>query len=268
MKKLWIILLVFYVHELKAQELFVYTEPASNMAAKSIGFRLNNFFMKEIQAGRINYNLIPELMWGVSKNIMVHAEAFTGNHEGRFVAEGGSIYLKYRFFSIDEVHNHFRVAAYGRYSFNNSSIQQPAIDFFGNSSGYEGGLVATKLINKVAVSASSSLLFATDNGHQKFLYGDRNRSAINYTLSAGKLLLPKIYTSYQQLNMNFMVEFLGQTTAGNGHTYFDAAAAVQFIVNSRMRFDIGYRAPLVTTLYRVAPRGFIFRLEYNIFNLY
>ncbi|MEO5892174.1 MAG: hypothetical protein ABIQ31_18145 [Ferruginibacter sp.] len=268
MKKGFIIILILSVNVAKAQELFVYTEPASNMAAKSIGLRLNNYFMKDGQSGRINYHLLPEIMWGVSKHVMVHAEAFTSNGDGPFTVEGGSFYAKYRFFSIDGVHNHFRIAAYGRYSFNKSNIGQPAIDFNGRNSGYEGGLVATKLVNKVAVSASSSVLYANDNGSEKFLYGDKNRTAFNYTLSLGKLMLPKEYTGYGQTNMNLMLELLGQTTAGNGNTFIDIAPSVQFIVKSRMRVDIGYRSPLVKKLYRAAPRGCIVRLEYNIFNLY
>jgi len=246
----------------------VYTEPASNMAAKSAGFRLNNYFMKEIHSDRISYHLIPEIMWGVSRKIMVHTEAFISNNDGRFIAEGGSIYAKYRFFSIDEVHSHFRMSAYGKYSFNNGDIHQPAIDFNGHNSGYEGGLVATKLINKLALSGSSSVLYATDNGAEKFLFGEKNRTAVNYTLSAGKLLLPKEYTSYKQTNVNIMLELLGQTTMGNGYTYLDVAPSVQFIVGSRMRFDVGYRTPLVRKLHRTAPTGCLLRIEYNIFNLY
>lgn len=180
----------------------------------------------------------------------------------------GSLYVKYRFFSVDGVHNHFRLAAYGRASFNNSEIHQPAIDFYGRSSGYEGGMVATQLVNKVAFSATASALYAKDNGSKKFLYGDRNRTAINYTLSVGKLMLPKQYTSYKQTNMNVMVEMLGQTNTGDGATYLDVAPSMQFIINSRIRIDLGYRYPLLTKLYRTSPKGVILRLEYNIFNAY
>ncbi|MEO7522855.1 MAG: hypothetical protein ABIT58_02110 [Ferruginibacter sp.] len=268
MKKIGMLALLYWVHSVKAQELFVYTEPASNMAAKSMGFRLNNYFMKDMLTSRINYHLMPEIMWGASKNIMVHAEVFMSNEEGAFKARGASLYAKYRLYSIDDVHNHFRMAAYGKYSFNNSRIDQPAIDFIGHNSGYEGGLVATKLINKVAISASSSLLYAIDNGDEKYLFGDQNRTAVNYTLSIGKLMLPKEYTSYGQTNVNFMLELLGQTNTGSGYTFIDMAPSVQFIVKSRVRFDVGYRYPLVDKLDRAAPRGFIFRIEYNIFNVY
>jgi hypothetical protein len=250
------------------QELFVSTEPASNMAAKSIGLRLNNFWMRDIQTKNYNYHLLPEVMWGVSKSVMIHGEAFLSNRNNQLIAEGGSAYLKYRFLSVDEVHNHFRMAAFGRLSVNTSDIHQMAIDFNGHSSGYEAGLVATQLINKVAISASVSGLHATDNGNEKFLYGDQNRNAVNYTLSVGKLMLPKEYTSYNQTNVNFMVELLGQSNTGNGYNYLDVAPAVQFIIASRMRVDLGYRYPLVDRLQRTAPKGYIVKLEYNIFNLY
>ncbi len=251
-----------------AQELFTFTEPASNMAAKSIGLRLNNYFMKDIHTGKINYHLLPEVMLGVSKNIMLHAEVFLSNQNNAFIAEGGSFYLKYRFFSIDDVHSHFRIAAFGRYSFNNSYIHQPAIDFFGHSSGYETGMVATKLIHKTALSASVSGLHATDNGSEKFLYGNKSRNAINYTLSVGKLLLPKEYTSYKQVNVNAMVELLGQSNLQYGYNYLDVAPSVQFIINSRLRIDAGYRYPLITKLHRTAPQGAVLRLEYNFFSVF
>ena len=268
MKKILIIFLLVSAHKLKAQELFVFTEPASNMATRSMGFRLNNYFMKDIHTRKYNYHLLPEVMWGVSRKVMVHVEAFISNQNQRLVAEGGSVYLKYRFLSSDGVHNHFRMAAFGKYSFNNSDIHQPAIDFNGHNSGYELGAVATKLINKVAISATSSLLHASDNGKEKFLFGEKNRSAIGYTLSVGKLMLPKEYTSYKQTNVNLIAELLGQTTLGNGYSYLDFAPSVQFIINSRLRADVGYRFPLISKLHRTAPRGILVRLEYNIFNVF
>lgn len=254
--------------KLQAQELFVFTEPASNMAAKSVGLRLNNYLMKENKTGKYNYHLLPELMLGVSKKIMLHGEMFLSNRDNKFSAEGGSMYLKYRFFSIDEVHSHFRMAAFGRYSYNNSGIHQAAIDFFGHNSGYEAGLVATKLVNKIAVSAGSSFAHALDNGVEKFPYAAKERNAVNYTLSVGKLMLPKEYISYNQTNLNLMCELLGQTNLGNNKTYLDLAPAAQFIFKSRIRLDIGYRFPLIDNLYRTAGNGFVFKLEYNFFNAF
>lgn len=278
MRQLILLIFIFGCQPVNAQELYVFTEPASNMAAKSIGFRAGNYLMDDDYSGKTVYMLMPEIMWGISKKLMVHANGFLSNRKQtdgfisnpkqQFLLEGGSIYAKYRFYSVDEVHSHFRMAAYGRYSFNNSHIHEYAINLNGINSGYEGGLIATKLINKVALSASASFLHAQDNGSKKFLFGNKSRNAVNYTLSVGKLMLPKEYTSFKQTNVNLMLEMLGQTNLNKGYSYLDIAPSVQFIFLSRMRFDAGYRYPLVTKLHRTSTKGFLLRLEYNIFNAY
>ena len=268
MRKIFLLVLVFCARHAAAQELFVFTEPASNMAAKSMGFRLNNSFMKNNAADKLNYYLNPEIMWGLSRKIMVHASAFLSNNNSKFTGNGGSLYLKYRVLSVDDIHNHFRLSAYGKYSFNNSAIQQPAIDLTGFNSGYEGGFVATQLINKVALSASTSFLHATDNGSEKFSRGDNNRNAMNYTLSIGKLILPKEYTNYNQTNLNLMLELLGQSNLQTGKNYLDIAPAAQLVFNSRMIVDLGYRYALIKNLERSSPQGIFVRLEYTIFNIY
>ncbi|MBP6432774.1 MAG: hypothetical protein KA319_13500 [Ferruginibacter sp.] len=269
MKNIIIMITVLLLcNTVKAQELFSFTEPASNMAAKSIGVRLNNYFMKDIHENKINYHVLPEVMVGLSKKIMIHAEAFLSNRDNKLTAEGGGFYMKYRFYSSDDIHSHFRLATYGRYSFNNTAVHQPAIDLLGHNSGYEIGIVATKLINKVAISSSISTLHASDNGSNKFIYGNNNRNAVNYTLSVGKLLLPKEYTSYKQTNVNAMLELLGQTNVYAKESFLDIAPVVQFIINSRLRIDAGYRIPINTKLHRTAAEGGLLRIEYNFFNVF
>ena len=251
-----------------AQVLFVFTEPASNMAAKSLGIRLNNALMKDEHTNTTGYYFTPELMAGISKKTMIHLQAFMSNREQKFTLNGASLYAKFRFFSNDDVHRHFRLAAFGRYSFNNMLIHQPAIDLMGRNSGYEAGLVATQLINKFAISAAVAAVHATDNGKEKFVYGDNNRNAISYTLSAGKLLLPKEYTSYTQTNVNLMAELLGQVNTATGNSFLDIAPSLQFIINSRLRVDGGYRFALVNKLYRSTPQSAVLKLEYNFYNVW
>ncbi|RZM15238.1 MAG: hypothetical protein EOO88_43645, partial [Pedobacter sp.] len=162
-----------------AQELFAYSEPASNMPAKSIGIRLSNGFMRMQHTSTYNHQLIPELMLGLSKNLMFHAEGFLDNRAGNFKANGAGLYAKYRFLSKDEVHSHFRMAAFTRFSYNRAAIYQPAIELNGMNSGYEAGIVATQLIQKTAISAGASFLHATDNGNgNKFSVEDSKRNAI------------------------------------------------------------------------------------------
>jgi hypothetical protein len=85
---------------------------------------------------------------------------------------------------------------------------------------------------------------------------------VNYCLSAGKLILPKEYLDYKQTNLNLVVEVSGQTLSGNGRTYLDIAPALQFIFNSQLRIDAGYRQQLDSSMYRTSPNGFFVRFEY------
>lgn len=251
----------------RTQELFSMTEPASNKPAGSISFRTDHSIMNETGTGKINYHLIPEIMFGVSKKLMVNGNVFFSNRTERLRTEGGSVYAKYRFFSNDQVQKHFRMALFGRLSYNNSDIHQEEISMYGHNTGSEFGIVATQLIRKVALSSALSFLKAGDNGNQnKFIYGSANSRAVNFSFSAGKLMLPREYTSYRQTNLNLMVEFMGQLNTGSGKYYVDIAPSVQLIFNSQSRVDIGYRKELGSSLIRTAPNGFFIRLEHILFN--
>jgi hypothetical protein len=252
----------------RSQELFSVTEPASNRAAKSVGIRVDNSIMDESGTSKINYHLIPEIMAGLSKTLMVSGGVFFSNRSTEFRYEGATVYAKYRFFSNDIVQRHFRMASFARISYNNSDIHQEEINMYGHNTGVEFGAVATQLLRKVALSSSLSILKATDNGNNnKFVYCLDNGRAINYTFSIGKLMLPKEYNSYRQTNLNLMLEFLSQVNVGSGKYYMDIAPSAQMIFNSQARLDIGYRKQISTTLIRTAPNGFFVRLEYNFFNV-
>lgn len=250
-----------------AQELFAYTEPASNMPAHSIGLRLNNWLMKESVSGSLNYHLIPELMWGVNKNLMIHGEAFISNRNRGFGLEGGSIYAKYRFYSHDAVYRHFRMATFGRISYNNAPVHQDEVETNGHNSGFEIGWIGTQLLHRQAISASVSYehtpfgnLISTSE-----IFG--SSKAINYSFSTGRLILPRSYKDYGQTNFNIMVELLGQYLPENGKTYLDITPSLQFIFNSQTRFDIGYRQQLYSNMNRTAPNGLLIRVEHVLFNV-
>jgi len=253
----------------KGQELYSATEPASNRPARSIGFRLDNSIMDERGTSKTNYHLIPEIMVGVHSKLTVHAGMFFSNRSDKLRYEGATIYAKYRFLNRDAIQRHFRMATFARISINNSDIHQEEINMYGHNTGYEIGVVATQLLRKVAISSSISYLDATDNrNNNKFLYGPKQSDAVNYTLSFGKLMLPKKYSSYRQTNVNFMLEFLNQVNVGSAKYYIDIAPTVQFIFNSQSRVDIGYRKELSSTMLRTAPNGFFVRLEHNLFNAF
>ena len=250
-----------------AQELFVVTEPASNMPTGSIGVRLAQSLMKEKFEGGYNYHIMPEVMWGVNKKLMLHAAAFISNRNKNLVTEGGSVYAKYRFYSVDDVQQHFRMAVFGRYSFNNSDIHQEEINTMGHNSGYEVGVVATQLIKKVAVSASTSYEQAMNNTAKNKFPSALNNNATNYTLSFGRLMYPNKYKNFKQTNINLMMEFLGQTLNGNGKSFLDVVPSLQFIINSQARIDVAYVKEIYSSMFRTAPNGLYLKLEYSFFNV-
>jgi hypothetical protein len=268
MNKLLLFAFLFTYSNTFSQELFVFTEPASNMPAKALGIRDMNGFMFE-KDGKLNYHNMPEIMLGINKKFLFHVQGFISNRQdGGFETEGGSLYAKYRFFSEDAKQSHFRMALFGRVSKNRADIHQDEIETTGHNSGYEAGFIATKLLHKVAISSTISYERAYDNKPNYKFPPMQSNSAMNYTLSVGKLMLPKIYTSYNQTNVNLMFELVGQRLNGNQKSFLDMGPSIQFIVNSQARFDIGYRQQLYSTMERTAPNGVILKFEYLFFNVF
>jgi len=266
MRKVFIILCLVALGA-QGQELYVNTEPASNMAAKSVGIRLANktYFHTDHFVNR----LIPEIMYGINKNWMVHIEgSFSNYYTETFKPESANLYAKYRFFTVDGVQTHFRLACYGRISYSNNK-RFDDLSLEGDASGFSFGLIGTQLLHKLALSGTIGYV-STVNKEIKFLQGE----AYNYSLSAGYLLFPLNYTSYDQLNVNLYLELLGKTNPSifdneeqiiKGGSSLSLAPAVQFIIDSQTRIDIGYKTDLSNTGVEMG-NILLFRVEYNIFN--
>ncbi|HMK03899.1 MAG TPA: hypothetical protein VK489_06900 [Ferruginibacter sp.] len=278
-----------------AQELYVFTEPASNMAANSIGVRFVSRLFKMTHDNKFSsYRLEPEVMIGVNKNLMVHVNVYASDmFQRNLKMEGAALYAKYRILSKDDIHSHFRMAVYGKIAV----IDNPTalittekhvipdgsggviihdlihttvnneIELDGANSGISTGVIATQLLNKLAISGSAGYSYRLNNLRDK-------REvivpwhAVNYSLSAGYLLFPKEYTSYRQTNINLYAEFLGTSTWENKKYYLDMAPAIQFIINSIARIDIGYRTQLSGNTLRMANSNFLMRVEYNFLNVF
>lgn len=261
---LLLILLNSFAGSISAQELFVNTEPASNMATGAIGFRLST----EIKplGGRTALRTSPEMMIGFSRHLMVHASLYGSNYyQPGFQPEGLSFYGKYRFLALDQAQQHFRIAAYARVSLIRNPITFREINLQGDNSGFMGGLVFTQLIHKLALSATTDLSHAVGNIDYSFPSA-YSQNQFGYTFSAGYLLLPRSYTDYKQTNINLYAELLGKSSLTGGGNYLDLAPAVQFIFNSTTRLDLSYQRQLSGTLSRLSRETFLVRLEYNIFN--
>lgn len=248
-----------------AQELYVNSEPASNMARNSLGVRLENqgYFNPDFK----NRSTL-ELMYGASKNWMVHTSAYVSNfYQQKQHLEGFSAYAKYRFLSIDSVQRHFRAAAFIKASTINNPIINQEISLEGDRSGLQSGLVFTQLLHKLALSGSISYLRGLNNQNNTIPAGF-SKDAVAYTLSSGYLLFPENYTNYNQTNVNLYLELLGKTNPSYKQSYLDAAPAVQFIFNSVFRVDLSYRTPLYNSMTRNSQNMYLVRLEYNFFNLF
>ena len=61
MRSLVITLIILWSCQMKAQELFVVTEPASNAPAGSLGFKFGESLMKEKYKDGYNYHMMPEV---------------------------------------------------------------------------------------------------------------------------------------------------------------------------------------------------------------
>ena len=275
-KTIGVLLLSFGLNiSLIAQELYVYTEPASNMPAKSIGVRLTN---EGVFSPSFSNRSIAEVMIGMNKNLMFHVQGFLSDMDGKYRAEGASFYLKYRFLSLDDAQSHFRAAAYGRVSSSRREAKFEDINLEGDNSGWQGGVILTQLIHKLALSATLGYAqtFNKFDGRFYDLHGalmpvttdkNGNRNALNYSLSSGYLLLPFIYKNYNQPNFNLYFEVLGKTNPVNGHSYVDFAPAVQLILNSKTRVDLGYRFQAAGNMEgRYLKNMYLARVEFNFFN--
>jgi len=267
MRYLFVLTLYFSQLSLPAQELFVYSEPASNMAAHSVGFRLKNLFQEGI-INRITYSMQPEIMWGVSRKVMIHGEGYFSNRTGEFIPDGAGLYMKYRFYSRDDVHSHFRMAFTGRLSLSKAKIDFPVINLEGQNSGFALGWIGTFLKNKVSLSQGITFLHALDKSGRISPGIKSPEEGIEYNISVGKLLLPKNYVDYKQVNLNAMLELLGQTDPSSGNTNIDLGMAFQLILYSQARVDAGYRFGIIKRDAGTGEQGFLVRLEYNIFNAY
>lgn len=250
----------------QAQELFVMAEPASNAPANSLSVRLGQSLLTNEFQKNDTYSLAPEVTWGMNKNLMFRGSAYLNSMQNGLELGGGSLYAKYRFHSTDDLQSHFRMAAFASYSYNKSPIIGEAIDLSGMNSGIEAGIIATQLIKKTAVSATLGVIQASRNDTYA-LPDSFNRTALNYSLSVGRLMHPKKYINYKQTNVNAMLELVGQTNLDKGRSYLDIVPSIQFIINSQARIDIAYKKELYNAMDRVLTDGFILKLEYTFFNV-
>ena len=264
------IVFLFTGSRMTGQELYVFSEPASNMPAHSISVKLTGHFVTNDNIySRFSQRIMPQVMFGISKKVMIHIGGTIGNmHTPDFRYESVSFYAKYRFLSNDDIHKHFRMAVFADASATKTPFHYDEITLMGDKSGIEAGIIATQLLNKFALSGTVSHTQVLDKSrNNKVIYVPaRLYQSINYSLSGGYLLLPKEYTDYKQMNLNLYTELLGEKSLDSKKYCLDLAPAVQFIFNSNFKANIGYRFQLSGNMSRMSNNSWQVSFERTFLN--
>ena len=268
MKKFLPAFLVLMGINTTAQELFPYTEPASNMPAKSMSLKLNAMFGNGVHGNKTDQRYSPEVMFGINKKWMLHAAlTFSNMYESFFYYESARVYAKYRFLSNDDVHKHFRMAAFATAAYSRNHLQHNELNLMGDHSGVQAGLIATQLWNKLALSGTASIIEVLDEKRnekpQQYAF-----QSLNYSLSAGYLVLPREYTDYNQTNINIYAELLGGQNLDWEYEkyYLDLAPSLQLIFKSTSKLNLGYRFQLKSDIYRNMKNSWMVSYEYIFLN--
>lgn len=259
-------LTLFIISAVSSQELYVFSEPASNMPSKSIGLKFTARYPNR-EDGVFKQRYMPEIMFGINKNWMVHLSTTLSNYyQKKVLFESGKAYVKYRFLSNDDVHKHFRMAAFADAGFTRNPYIYMDANVDGDNDGVQLGLIATQLVNKLAVSATASYMKVLGDDKKGLLNQTHSYNMVNYSLSAGYLLFPKEYVDYKQTNVNLYVEALGMRGLDKSHYAVDLAPAIQFIFNSNSKINVGYRFQVSGNMTRIAKQVWQVSLERTILN--
>lgn len=193
---------------------------------------------------------------------MLHVStAFSDFYTAQLRWESVKTYAKYRFFSHDEVHSHFRLAAFAEAAYSRSPFLYGDINLDGDNSGLQAGMIATQLVNKLALSGTASVIrvFGDRTVHVHQL--QHSLTALSYSLSAGYLLFPVNYSDYKQTNVNLYVEAIGMKGFEMGGYMVDLAPALQLIFNSNFKVNLGARLQVASDMQRIGEYNYFIGLE-------
>jgi hypothetical protein len=266
MRNCLLLLVIFISETSNAQELYPYAEPASNMPSESISLKLGTMYGKGVHRSNVLHRYNPEVMFGLNKNWMIHATlGFSNMHENYFYYESAKIYAKYRFLSIDDIHKHFRMAAFASATYSRNHLDHNEINLqYGDQSGVQAGIIATQLWHKFAISGTASISEVLDEERAEKVYPQKYAfQSFNYSLSAGYLIFPRSYIDYNQVNLNLYAELIGGRNLDwpQEKYYLDLAPSVQLIFNSTSKLNLGYRFELTSDIYRLMRKSFMISYE-------
>lgn len=272
MKNVFVLLLATcsFCSAVRSQELYPLTDPASNVPARSLSVRAGIRLADPIVESPLRQRYSTELMTGINKQLMAKVSAsFSDFYQSGLRWESVKGYLKWRFYSQDGIHRHFRMAAFVDGAYSRSPLRYDEMNLDGDNSGIQVGWVGTQLVHKLAVSGTISAMRIFDPVFRQPLFsGVFDQDALNYSLSAGFLLFPRKYENYQQVNLNIYLELLGMKGLEEGRYYLDIAPALQLILNSATKVNLGLRTQAAGSAFRLARQSYFLTVETSFLNFW
>ena len=227
MRIFFIFFLFIHTYILSAQELYINSEPASLIpkGTKVVRLTNSNIFLdgSNIMGSISNAFIVtPSLSYGLSKKIMVSGSFQFANKPyeqdmmPNFGFNGVKLYSKQRILTTDKDKYHTRLSSFIKYSYHENKFMKDNLDLELQDTGFELGLIGTQLIKKLAISITSGFT-RISNIDEKFTQGTTvkwqktNVNTFKNSISAGYLLFPRKYKSYNQTNFNLYLEYITNT---------------------------------------------------------
>ena len=252
----------------RAQELYVFSEPASNIPARSLNLKYAGKFQQGVMSGNPEHRQSVSAQFGLDRKWMLRTGMTISNmYQPATKFESMNLGFKYRFFSRDEVHRHFRMALYADASRSRNNPMFDELTTEGDQSGVQGGIIFTQLLHKLAVSVNLSRMEVLHPRRWQAAHANAHPyRSHNYSVSAGYLLFPRRYNDYGQTNLNLYLEFLGSRNLGKTGGFLDVAPALQLILKSQTKVNLGYRTQVRGDVFRMSTERWMFSVETTFLN--
>lgn len=259
-----------------SQELYIVTHPAANLSKNRLEFRnavmgYDNFSY---------YHSYFAVNYGLLGNLTIYNDVYYSLDQGYKFLGNYEFAARYRIKDFDKRNYHLRTAYQTGlvipvnaepivdgaveyeihpghkvkfYNFVND-ITIPSVDFHTTDNfTYKNDLIVTNLTGKFA--ATGEMGFNINFPKNDFKFGNY----FDWSLSFGYLVLPKVYESYDDVNINLYWEnkayyfyknkFLGTEIANSGGFRLDTYLGIQSIFFSSLMLELSYKIPVHSNEY-------------------
>ena len=276
LRVLFIIIFSFTALYSYSQELYIVTHPAANLSKNRLEFRnavmgYDNFSY---------YHSYFAVNYGLLGNLTIYNDVYYSLDQGYKFLGNYEFAARYRIKDFDKRNYHLRTAYQTGlvipvnaepivdgaveyeihpghkvkfYNFVND-ITIPSVDFHTTDNfTYKNDLIVTNLTGKFA--ATGEMGFNINFPKNDFKFGNY----FDWSLSFGYLVLPKVYESYDDVNINLYWEnkayyfyknkFLGTEIANSGGFRLDTYLGIQSIFFSSLMLELSYKIPVHSNEY-------------------